>query len=171
MRRTGFAAMGSPLGGTALGIGFLAQAQSRPFVIPVWLFLLLALAVIIFGVIWVLYEEKEKAPKEEELPAAPEVAPAILTAEVSPPPVKPDDLKLIEGIGPKISGLLQAAGISTFAQLAEADVDRLSQILTDAGITGVADPATWPEQARLAAGSEWDALEALQDRLKGGRRV
>ena len=32
------------------------------------------------------------------------------------------------------------------------------------------DPSTWPEQASLAAAGEWDALQALQDELKGGRR-
>jgi predicted flap endonuclease-1-like 5' DNA nuclease len=63
----------------------------------------------------------------------------------------PDDLQRIEGIGPKISGLLQAAGITTFAQLTASDVGRLEQIVREAGIT-IADPTTWPEQARLAGG-------------------
>jgi hypothetical protein len=35
----------------------------------------------------------------------------------------------------------------------------------------LAHPATWPEQAALAATGEWEALEALQAKLKGGRRV
>jgi hydrogenase-4 membrane subunit HyfE len=81
----------------------------------------------------------------------------------------PDDLKRIEGIGPKISGLLQAAGIATFAELASTDVSHLLQIVRDAGIT-IADPTTWPEQAALAAAGEWEQLEALQEALKGGRR-
>ena len=81
----------------------------------------------------------------------------------------PDDLKRIEGIGPKISGLLQAAGIETFAKLASTDAARLLQIVRDAGIT-IADPTTWPEQAALAAEGEWEQLEALQEELKGGRR-
>jgi hypothetical protein len=82
----------------------------------------------------------------------------------------PDDLQRIEGIGPKISGLLQAAGITTFAQLAAGDVGRLERIVREAGIT-IADPTTWPEQARLAAAGRWDELEVLQEELKGGRRV
>lgn len=82
----------------------------------------------------------------------------------------PDDLEHIEGIGPKISGLLRAAGITTFAQLAASDVSRLEQIVMGAGIT-IADPATWPEQARLAAAGRWNELEVLQEELKGGRRV
>ena len=80
-----------------------------------------------------------------------------------------DDLKRIEGIGPKISGLLQAAGIATFAKLASTDVVHLLQIVRDAGIT-IADPTTWPEQAALAAEGEWEQLEVLQEALKGGRR-
>ena len=86
-------------------------------------------------------------------------------------PRKPDNLMRIEGIGPKISSVLQAAGITTFAQLAATDVSRLRQILTEAGLAALADPSTWPEQAGLAAAGKWDALEVLQDELKGGRRV
>jgi predicted flap endonuclease-1-like 5' DNA nuclease len=85
--------------------------------------------------------------------------------------VEPDDLKLIEGIGPKISSLLQAAGITTFAHLASTDVKRLKQIIAEAGLTALADPTTWPEQATLAAAGKWDALEKLQAELRGGRRV
>lgn len=81
-----------------------------------------------------------------------------------------DDLKRIAGIGPKIAGVLQAAGIDTYAQLATTDVERLEQILGEAGIR-VADPGTWPEQAGLAAAGDWDGLARLQSQLKGGRRV
>jgi predicted flap endonuclease-1-like 5' DNA nuclease len=83
---------------------------------------------------------------------------------------EPDNLKRVEGIGPKISQLLQDAGIMTFAQLATTEVSRLRQILADADLTALADPTTWPEQAKLAAEGDWTALTALQDALKGGRR-
>ena len=59
----------------------------------------------------------------------------------------------------------------TFAQLTATDMSRLRQILTEAGLAALADPTTWPERANLAAAGEWDALEVLQDELKGGRRV
>lgn len=95
---------------------------------------------------------------------------AITTVEAEPAPVKPDDLKIVEGIGPKIEGILHEAGIKTFAQLAAASVSQLEKIVReDAGIR-VAFPDTWPEQARLAAEGAWNALEKLQDELKGGRR-
>jgi len=84
--------------------------------------------------------------------------------------VQPDDLKVIEGIGPKISGLLYDAGIKTFAQLAEADVSKLQGIL-DAAKLPLGNPETWPEQAKPAAAGDWEALEALQDQLKGGQRA
>jgi large subunit ribosomal protein L21 len=123
--------------------------------------------------------QTETAPTA--LAAAPEKAVAVAekkeTAVVSPPApppapvaVEPDDLKKIEGIGPKIEGILHEAGILTYAQLAAADVSYLEKVVReDAGIR-VAFPTTWPEQAKLAADGLWDTLEKLQEDLKGGRR-
>ena len=82
-----------------------------------------------------------------------------------------DDLERIEGIGPKISSLLKAAGIQTFTQLAATDVERLKHIVREEGGITIADPSTWPEQAALAAAGEWDKLQTLQDELLGGRRT
>jgi predicted flap endonuclease-1-like 5' DNA nuclease len=81
-----------------------------------------------------------------------------------------DDLKRIEGIGPKISGVLNAAGITTFAQLAESTVEELARIVEEGGVK-IAFPETWPEQASLAAAGKWEEFEALQDSLKGGRQA
>lgn len=86
------------------------------------------------------------------------------------PAGKPDDLKIIEGIGPKIAEILVAAGISTFAKLAATDVAKLREILDAAGSKFAAhDPTTWPQQAKLAAEGKMDALKVLQDELQGGR--
>jgi predicted flap endonuclease-1-like 5' DNA nuclease/heat shock protein HslJ len=83
-----------------------------------------------------------------------------------------DDLTRIEGIGPKISSILAAAGINSFAELGNASYDDLKRVLEAADLRGsYADPTTWPEQARLAAAGKWAELEALQDTLKGGRVV
>ncbi len=85
--------------------------------------------------------------------------------------IAPEDLKVVEGIGPKIEQILHAAGILTLAMLAETEIDVLRQILAEAGPRfRLADPSTWPQQARLAAVGDWDALQALQDTLSGGRR-
>jgi len=84
--------------------------------------------------------------------------------------VKKDDLKKIEGIGPKIEGLLHADGIKTFKQLADAKVSRLRKILEDAGSRyRMHDPGSWPKQSNLAAKGEWTKLDKLQDKLQGGR--
>lgn len=86
--------------------------------------------------------------------------------------VAADDLKLIEGVGPKIEGLLHDAGIRSWADLAGADVAQLQAILDAAGSSfKMHDPATWAKQAQLAVNGEWEALEAYQDALKGGKEV
>ena len=85
------------------------------------------------------------------------------------PPPK-DDLKKVEGIGPKIEGLLNAAGIDTWARLAAAPVAEVQAVLDEAGPRyRIHDPGTWGRQAGLAAQGRWDELEELQERLKGGR--
>ncbi len=92
----------------------------------------------------------------------------IPTAEETP--VEPDDLEIIEGIGPSIGGLLQDRGIHTFRQLAAMPIEQLTEILASARLAHLADPTTWPEQARLAADGRWDELRSLQSTLKAGRR-
>ncbi len=84
--------------------------------------------------------------------------------------VKENDLKLVEGIGPKIEELLHSAGITTWAQLAATEVSAISAILEEAGNQfSMHNPATWPKQAQLAADAQWEELEAYQDHLKGGK--
>ncbi|MFK7800339.1 MAG: 50S ribosomal protein L4 [Anaerolineae bacterium] len=82
--------------------------------------------------------------------------------------VEPDDLKKIEGIGPKIASTLADEGVTTFAQLADMSADQIKEMLQ--GKVRIAHPDTWPEQAALAAAGKWDELETLQDELQGGRR-
>jgi len=115
-------------------------------------------------------EAKKAAAAKEKAEAAKKKAEEAQKAAESAPS-EPDDLKRIEGIGPKISSVLQAAGITTFAQLAATEVDRINQILEEAdpNLLKLADTSTWPRQAKLAAGGKWDALEKWQERLKGGQ--
>ena len=97
-----------------------------------------------------------------EEPAAEEAAPAEAVAA--------DKLNKIEGIGPKVAELLTNNGIATFAQLSEASVESLTEILAGAGAPYASMvPDTWPQQAALAAAGSWDELTALQDSLDGGR--
>ena len=69
-------------------------------------------------------------------------------AEPSPPPGE-DDLVEIRGVGPKTAALLNNAGITTYAQLAEADEAELREILGKGGTRYRSiNPTDWPEQAR-----------------------
>ncbi len=105
--------------------------------------------------------KKETAVKAEK-PATKEKA----TKKVS----KGDDLKKIEGIGPKIAGLLTDGGFETFAKLAAADLADIQAILDAAGSRyRMHDPTTWPAQAKMAAEGDWDALKKWQDELDGGK--
>lgn len=84
--------------------------------------------------------------------------------------IKQDDLKMVEGIGPKIEGLLHDGGIKTWDELANAPVEQVQKILDDAGPRyRMHQPTTWAKQARLAADGKWAELETYQDRLIGGR--
>jgi predicted flap endonuclease-1-like 5' DNA nuclease len=81
------------------------------------------------------------------------------------------DIEIVEGIGPKIAELLRARGLGSFGALAQASPGTLREILDDNGPAyRIADPSTWPEQARLAADGRWDELRSLQDSLNAGRR-
>ena len=100
-----------------------------------------------------------------------EVKPAVKKATAKKTPAKKsskaDDLKKIEGIGPKIAETLAAAGIVTFADLAKAKPANIATIIE--GVRGNHVPDTWPKQAKLAADGKWDELKELQDNLDGGK--
>ncbi|NMC80777.1 MAG: hypothetical protein GYA59_15555 [Chloroflexi bacterium] len=78
-----------------------------------------------------------------------------------------DDLTQLAGINAAIQQALQAAGITTFAHLAEADLAKLRQILQEAGLP-LGDLETWLEQARLAASGDWQALAEWKERYAAG---
>lgn len=81
--------------------------------------------------------------------------------------VEADDLKKVEGIGPKIEETLNAAGINTFAELAKTEVAKISEIIAE--VRGNHVPDTWPKQAEMAAEGKWDELKKWQDELDGGK--
>ena len=109
-------------------------------------------------------EAKATAPKAEK--AAPKkVAPKKAAAKKAT--VKADDLKKIEGIGPKIASTLVEAGVATFADLAKTKPAKISEII--AGVRGNHVTDTWPKQAKFAADGKWDELKKWQDELDGGK--
>ena len=92
-------------------------------------------------------------------------------AEVkSPKGLGPDDLKVVEGIGPKCEEALKAGGIGTWKELADSTPEKITEILTAAeGNFSGQVPTTWPDQAAMAVAGDWDKLEKWQDELDGGK--
>jgi predicted flap endonuclease-1-like 5' DNA nuclease len=84
-------------------------------------------------------------------------------------PVGPDDLTIIEGIGPKVSSVLNQAGIFNFKQLSETGISRLKDILEKAKYPYM-DPSTWAKQSQLAAEGKNEELKLFQAQLKAGRK-
>jgi large subunit ribosomal protein L21 len=108
----------------------------------------------------VIKEEKKTEAKKEE-----KKTPAKKTSE------KADNLTKIEGIGPKIAGILNEAGIDSYKKLSEMKAEAVSGILVEAGGNAYNrfDTTTWPDQAKLAAEDKWDELKKWQEELKGGK--
>jgi len=112
--------------------------------------------------------KKTVAKKAEAAPAAPK-AEAKKEAPAKAAKVKGDDMRKIEGIGPKIAEKLAEAGIASFADLAKSEVSKLQEVLDAAGSRYASrNPSTWPMQADLAAAAKWDELKDLQARIENG---
>ncbi|HKJ27871.1 MAG TPA: DUF4332 domain-containing protein [Anaerolineales bacterium] len=126
-----------------------------------WWLILLIIIVVILLVWWLLSRQTtgdEAAHADQHQEAAAEAAPAA------------EDLTKIEGVGPKVQGLLYEAGIKTYAQLAAKTPEELDTIMDAAGsIYRAMDETSWPKQAALAAAGDWEALQKLQDELVGGK--
>jgi len=122
--------------------------------------------IIIEGIVASGAPKKADAPKKETAPKAEKAAPKAKASK------KGDDLKKIEGIGPKAAEALVAAGIDTFAKLATASAASVKEIL-EASTSKLShlDPTTWAQQSQLAADGKWDELQKLQDELNGGKAV
>ena len=85
-------------------------------------------------------------------------------------PKKIDNLKLIEGIGPKIEELLNEHNIYSFDDMYNSSIEELEKILAKAGTKfAMHNPKTWPDQAHLASEGKWGELKEYQDILNGGR--
>ncbi len=122
---------------------------------------LLGAMVVIFFIAWLIFRPQEtlESPvtaSQQDRPQAPQAV--------------EDDLKVIEGIGPKLEQVLKEAGIKTYRDLAGKSAAELQAVLDAAGIARISNPQTWAEQAKLAAEGKWEELKALQDSLKGGVR-
>ncbi len=128
--------------------------------------------------------KKEKAPVAKTKKAEGKAAPVDVSVASKPKAekvsvkkaapkkdAKADDLKKIEGVGPKAAEALVNAGLDTFAKIAKAKPEAIEAILAEASSRLAHLVAnTWPQQAQLAADGKWDELKELQDKLDGGRK-
>jgi predicted flap endonuclease-1-like 5' DNA nuclease len=98
-----------------------------------------------------------------------EPEPVAAVAEPIAPTEHRDDYNIIEGIGPRRSTALYAAGHLTFEQLAKLDKATLEGIMTAAGIALEAGIETWPVQADMLAKGQMAEFADFTKRLKGGK--
>jgi predicted flap endonuclease-1-like 5' DNA nuclease len=131
--------------------------------------LLVGLAVIIIGAAgWMVLLRPWEKFDDLKTPYYTGHAAAEVAATQAPRRAGPDDLTLIEGIGPKSAAALAATGITTFAQIARMSPRELEQVIKEHKVRLVSTTDTWPQQARLAASGDLTALEDFQKRIKGG---
>lgn len=81
----------------------------------------------------------------------------------------PDDLTRIEGIGPKMTEALRAAGITTFAALAKAKPTALRKALEAAKLRFAPSLPTWAKQAKYLERGDESGFETYTEALVAGR--
>lgn len=84
--------------------------------------------------------------------------------------VHENDLKLIEGIGPKIESLFHNFDIRSWGDLAGCSVEKCNEVLASGGDRyRLHDPSSWPMQAMMAHQGEWKNLARWQEEHKHGK--
>jgi len=97
---------------------------------------------------------KEAAPKTEAINEEPKAKATKTEAKKEAPiaEVEADDLKKLDGVGPKLAEVLAEGGFTTFAAIAAASVEDIQKVLEAAGSRYASkDPAPWIEQAKELA--------------------
>ena len=115
----------------------------------------------------VVAEAEAVARKAAEADAAAKAAAAADAPEAATE--TPDNLRIIEGIGPKIASALVAAGYPTYAKIAAATEDELREAVAGQGIKFAPSASSWADQAQYLVDSDADGLEEYQDYLVGGQ--
>ncbi len=114
--------------------------------------------------------ETEDSKEEAETEETEEEPQGFVAVNIEVDDAKLNDLKLVEGIGPKLEELLKGAGIANLAVLAQTKAEDIQGIMDKEGGTyKLADPSTWQKQAKMAVEGKWDRLEEFQEFLKGGK--
>ncbi len=86
------------------------------------------------------------APAEEARPA-----------RLAAPPANPDDLKQINGVGPKYEQDLHALGVYTFAQIAAWSQETVDWVEAHLGFRDRIDREEWVVQCKMLAAGKFDA--------------
>ena len=99
---------------------------------------------------------EEKPKKEEPKAEVKEVKPKAEAKKEEAPKAEvnaeKDDLKKLEGVGPRMEEILNEAGITTYAGLAATTIEKMKEILEAAGSRYASkDPAPWIEKAKELA--------------------
>ena len=76
----------------------------------------------------------------------------------------PDDLTQLNGIGPRISSILAAGGVTTYEELEHTDPSELRKIIAAGGALPPSSLDTWPTQASYAVRGDWSGLASYNDR-------
>lgn len=84
-------------------------------------------------------------------------------------PVSDDDLEVLEGVGPKFAAALRAAGIDTFARLANSTESELRIAIENAGMSFAPSIPTWARQAQYLVNGDWEGFQEYVRRLTAGR--
>jgi len=109
------------------------------------------------------------AAMRDQKTSAPAPAPAPTPVAVD---IDLDDLKIVEGVGPKVATALKAGGIKNLQDLAASTPEAITAILEKAkGNFNLAVPDSWPQQAAFAVNGDLDGLKALQAALIAGRET
>jgi predicted flap endonuclease-1-like 5' DNA nuclease len=81
-----------------------------------------------------------------------------------------NDLKIIEGIGPKIEKLFHNFEIKSWEDLSEVSVKKCQDVLDSGGDRyRIHNPGSWPMQAKMADEGRWKALARWQEEHKAGK--
>ncbi len=163
----------------AMSVGRIGLAEDAPQAVPWWVWIFPVVFLVFLGLgLWmrsrgqgIVKPEKnlmnaalEPHSQPRSLPAPAAVRMDLETA--GPVIEKQDELAIISGIGPQIANLLRQAGINSFSRLAATSPDQLVEIMRVSSPGLNVDPATWPDQARLAAEARWGELQELQQSLR-----
>jgi predicted flap endonuclease-1-like 5' DNA nuclease len=112
------------------------------------------------------------APTPAPAPVAPPTPQAEVAVQPPAPPTgpqglgEPDDLRRMKGVGPKIVSLLNAEGITHFAQIAAwTDADMAAFDAKLGSFSGRPKRDNWVDQARLLAAGDTAAYEAKYGKL------